>query len=60
VNTFIILLSLTIPLFVNAQHNTIKNDSAQKNRIHEEKFILINGIEQWVTIKGESSKPVIL
>ncbi len=31
-----------------------------KNRISEENFILINGIEQWVTIKGESSKPIIL
>src|SRR5687767_9360427 len=46
---FIILFSLTIPLSINAQH-----------RIHEQKFILINGIEQWVTIKGENSKPVIL
>ena len=47
--TFIILFFLTIPLSINPQH-----------RIHEQKFILINGIEQWVTIKGESSKPVIL
>ncbi|HEY5967198.1 MAG TPA: alpha/beta hydrolase [Chitinophagaceae bacterium] len=47
--TSLILFSLTIPLFTNAQH-----------RIHEQKFILINGIEQWVTIKGEISKPVIL
>jgi len=30
------------------------------NRISEERFIKINGIEQWVTIKGERSKPVIL
>ncbi len=28
--------------------------------LNEEKFILINGIEHWVTIKGESTKPVIL
>ena len=28
--------------------------------IHEEKFILVNGIEQWVTIHGNSTKPVIL
>ena len=47
--TSIILFSLTVPLSTNAQH-----------RIHEQKFILINGIEQWVTIKGESSKPVVL
>lgn len=47
--TSILLFLLTIPLFTNAQHS-----------IHEQKFILINGIEQWMTIKGESSKPVIL
>lgn len=29
-------------------------------RISEEKFVMINGIEQWVTIKGDPSKPVIL
>ena len=42
-------LLLTIPLSINAQH-----------KIQEQKFILINGIQQWVTIKGESLKPVIL
>jgi len=47
--TSVILFSLIIPLSAIAQH-----------RIHEQKFILINGIEQWVTIKGENSKPVIL
>lgn len=35
-------------------------EAALNKHISEEKFILINGIEQWVTIKGESSKPVIL
>lgn len=35
--------------------------TAQKTTIHEEKFIPIGGIEQWITIKGEdSTKPVIL
>ncbi len=29
-------------------------------RIHEERLIKINGIEQWVTIKGDRTKPVIL
>jgi pimeloyl-ACP methyl ester carboxylesterase len=37
-----------------------KNESVSNSKISEEKFILINGIEQWVTIKGERSKPVIL
>lgn len=30
------------------------------NRINEERFIKINGIEQWITIKGDSTRPVIL
>lgn len=34
---------------------------AQKKSIHEEKFISIGGIEQWITINGDDhSKPVIL
>ena len=30
------------------------------NRIVEEGFVHINGIEQWISIKGDSTKPVIL
>lgn len=30
------------------------------NHVSEERFIQINGIEQWVTIKGDSTKPAIL
>lgn len=37
-----------------------KNDSNLKNQISEEKYVLINGIEQWITIKGNPSKPIIL
>jgi pimeloyl-ACP methyl ester carboxylesterase len=59
-NVFILILSLTTPTFINAQAENIKNDSAIKSNILEEKFILINGIEQWVTIKGKRSKPIIL
>ena len=55
--TFVVYLSLITPLFVNAQA-TIETSS--KDSIREEKFILINGIDQWVTIKGTRSKPVIL
>src|SRR5690606_27260779 len=34
---------------------------AQKKSIHEEKFISIGGIEQWITIKGDDvTKPIIL
>lgn len=59
-NIIILFLLLTIPTFTNAQSEIIKKDSAPKSAILEEKFVLINGIEQWVTIKGESSKPIIL
>lgn len=31
-----------------------------ENYISEEKFVLINEIEQWITIKGNPSKPIIL
>ncbi|MFV8342674.1 alpha/beta hydrolase [Flavobacterium sp. XS2P39] len=35
--------------------------SAQTKSIHEEKFVKIGGIEQWITINGQDiSKPVIL
>lgn len=60
VNIFILFLSLTIPSFAIAQTEITKNNSAPTNKISEEKFILINGIQQWVTIKGESSKPILL
>ena len=43
--------------FLNNEHY---NFSIINNKIFEERFIRINGIEQWVTIKGESLKPVIL
>ncbi len=54
----IFFISFAIPAFAKAE--ITKNDSVPKGRIVEESFILINGIEQWVTIKGESSKPIIL
>jgi pimeloyl-ACP methyl ester carboxylesterase len=56
----IAFLSLTIPRVIYAQDQATKVDPAANNRINEEKYVLINGIEQWVTIKGEVSKPVIL
>jgi pimeloyl-ACP methyl ester carboxylesterase len=33
---------------------------ATSQKMHEERFVPINGIEQWITIKGEKSKPAIL
>ncbi|MFV8443163.1 alpha/beta hydrolase family protein [Flavobacterium sp. LB2P44] len=47
----IILLYLLLPVSILAQNKSI----------HEEKFITIGGIEQWITINGDDhSKPVIL
>lgn len=59
-NIFILLVSFTIYTSSNAQTKIIKNDSIQKKQISEENYIPINGIEQWITIKGNSSKPIIL
>ena len=53
-----------IPLFTFAQNGSSKKDTlaipVKTNRISEERFIMINGIDQWVTIKGERTKPAIL
>ena len=58
VRLFILFVSWSLSLSVDAQLN-IKNELCL-NTIHEENYILINGIEQWVTIQGESTKPIIL
>lgn len=47
-------------LTVNPQTEIIQYNSEVENPISEEKFVLINGIEQWITIKGNPSKPIIL
>lgn len=60
-NLTLFLFLLTTFFCTRAQDNSRStNNSSSRNQIFEETFILINGIEQWVTIKGESSKPVIL
>lgn len=58
--TVIIFLSFGISLLANASEDVARYNSFPKNVIHEEKFVFINGIEQWVTIHGDGSKPVIL
>jgi pimeloyl-ACP methyl ester carboxylesterase len=56
----IVLLALiSFPAIAKKTNPTTEN-TVKKGRIQEERFITINGIEQWVTIKGESSKPAIL
>jgi len=54
--TLIILVHL---LMVNASAQN-QDTGRVANRIVEERFIRINGIEQWVTIKGDSTKPIVL
>jgi pimeloyl-ACP methyl ester carboxylesterase len=57
---FIHLFGIATRAQDSTAHNQIIRDSTLSHKVYEEKFILINGIEQWVTIKGERSKPVIL
>lgn len=60
----LITLLLSASLFAKSPVQTVitksSNDSVIKKQISEENFVSINGIEQWITIRGESSKPVIL
>lgn len=60
----VIIIQFLFSASVYAQDTTIKSqpttDAVSTQPVFEEKFLLINGIEQWVTIKGERSKPVIL
>lgn len=54
------LILLLSPLSASAQSKTAEKSIGPNQTIQEEKFIEINGIEQWVTIKGNLSKPAIL
>ncbi|MGC1242217.1 MAG: alpha/beta hydrolase [Chryseosolibacter sp.] len=49
------LLCVTVLTLQSAVPHTLVQD-----KIEEEGFIMINGIAQWVTIKGDKTKPVIL
>ncbi len=42
------------------EKGNITNLAATKDQIDEGKYIPINGIEQWVTIKGNRTKPIVL
>lgn len=41
-------------------NNKVLEDSISTDRICEESYVNINGIEQWITIKGNKLKPAIL
>ena len=43
-----------------AAHARITHNDTTLNHIHEERFVNINGIEQWITIKGDTTKPIVL
>lgn len=51
---YLFLTLLAMSFSVHAQNSSISD------KIKEAKFVSINGIEQWITIKGERSKPIIL
>lgn len=57
---FLFFTFLFIGGMVLSQQNPATKNPPIQNLIRERQFILINGIEQWVTISGERSKPVIL
>ncbi|MXV51948.1 alpha/beta fold hydrolase [Pedobacter sp. HMF7647] len=59
-----VVLFFTATSFFGKSRNTaadqILKDSTTNKHVREERFIEINGIDEWVTIKGNSAKPVIL
>lgn len=55
-----ISFSINLALFSLFLTSTAFSQEGSQRRISEEKFVEINGIEQWITIKGESAKPAIL
>ncbi|UMQ40781.1 alpha/beta fold hydrolase [Chryseobacterium sp. Y16C] len=56
----IFLFSFLLPFWASAQTTDNLNNTIPTRQIHEEQYVPINGIEQWVTINGNPSKPVIL
>lgn len=58
-----LFLQLLLSPAVHAQNTRLHSppvDSVATRSILEESFLVINGIKQWVTVKGDRSKPVIL
>jgi len=58
-----IFLALSTATFLFIYSFTVKaqsKDAVSTQWISEEQFIPINGLKQWITIKGDPSKPVIL
>lgn len=59
VKVFTVIL-LLFPLLGNAQEKTGEKSRSSNQIIQEEKFVEINGVEQWITIKGDKAKPAVL
>lgn len=56
-----LLLFFHIPQELRAQGRGKGQQSKQaSNQASEARYLLINGIEQWVTINGDSTKPIVL
>ena len=55
-----IRLIVFFQLLILSAYSQSGQSNAVSNRIVEEKFVTLNGIEQWITIKGDSTKPVVL
>ena len=55
-----LLLIVLLLLFSSGVHSQNAAANKFRNRILEDRFIQINGIEQWITIRGDSTRPVIL
>ena len=55
-----LILMALVQLFTLQAYSQGAHTDSIPNRIEEKGFIKINGIEQWVIINGDSTKPVVL
>ena len=58
IKAFFIVFMLQF-LQIDSSAKSLCHDSLP-NEIHEERFVMINGIQQWISIQGNSKKPAIL
>lgn len=54
------LFSFLLQFWASAQAVQNPDNKFSTRQIHEEQYVPINGIEQWVTINGNPAKPIIL
>ncbi|WP_276483503.1 alpha/beta hydrolase family protein [Paraflavitalea pollutisoli] len=60
--TIVLSIGLLLLLQLTFAHTAAATPSMQDTThyLHEEKYVTINGSEQWITIKGNPTKPAIL